>query len=105
MIHTQRKLIRRIAENEGRKPPQRHFRVAMETVGGGPITPQQYVSLQLKMTVLKEEMSVVDVLGMQIDPEGRDLYQGQSSLLVCADRKSCCRMFFVSYSSGEINII
>ena len=88
MIHTQRKLIRRIAENDGRKPPQRHFRVAMETVGGGPITPQQYVSLQLKMTVLKEEMSVVDVLGMQIDPEGHDLYQGQSRMLVWDNRKN-----------------
>ena len=77
MIYTQRKLIERIREHDGQLPPQHHFRAAMASLGGGPITPQQYTTLQLKNIVLKEDLSVVDVLARQIDPEGHDHYQGE----------------------------
>ncbi|KAI0218021.1 hypothetical protein LSAT2_030236 [Lamellibrachia satsuma] len=93
MIYTQRKLIERIAEHDGCPPPQPHFSAAMETLGGRPITPHQYINLQLKMHLLKEDMSVIDVLGMQIDPEGHDLYQGAKSAL-----KQCCVPLDVNYS-------
>lgn len=87
MIYTQRKLIERIAEHDGCPPPQPHFSAAMETLGGRPITPHQYINLQLKMHLLKEDMSVIDVLGMQIDPEGHDLYQGEDTL--CQSVSEC----------------
>ena len=77
-VQAQRKIVQRVAQYDGKAPPQPHFQLASNVEGTqvGPITAKMYTTLQLQVQLKDEELSDIDP-GAHIDPEGHDAYSGK----------------------------
>ncbi|XP_064633928.1 cilia- and flagella-associated protein 54-like isoform X3 [Lineus longissimus] len=74
LVQAQRKLTVQLEDAGGELPPQEHYRVAEDEIGGR-VTAHKYTNLQLKLNVALDQLSEIDP-GAHIDPEGHDAYSG-----------------------------
>ena len=75
LVQAQRKLLVRIADNDGPMVPQPQYELAMQELGG-PVTAAAYAGLQLRVQAPPENKRDKLDIGAHIDPEGHDAYAG-----------------------------
>ncbi|XP_071490299.1 cilia- and flagella-associated protein 54-like [Diadema antillarum] len=77
LVQAQRKLVSRIQAYGGEPPVQAHFKMAAESHGVDKVTASNYMDVQLRVAFDPTQMKPLD-MGGRIDPEGHDVYGGES---------------------------